>query len=125
MTLPGVAEKAVEALLEANPQMHWALVQRGLWVHGVKSLGDYAEAALAMTLEGRVDAIRCPTLLTMAESDFRSKTAENLFNELTCPKTLMRFTAAEGAGDHCEMPNRSLATLRMFDWLAETLHLDG
>ena len=123
---PGsVTEKAVEALLEANPQMHWALVQRGLWVHGVKSLGEYAEAALAMTLEGRVDAIRCPTLLTMAESDFRSKTAENLFAELTCPKTLMRFTAAEGAGDHCEMPNRSLATLRMFDWLAETLHLDG
>ena len=36
----------------------------------------------------------------------------------------MAFTAAEGAGDHCEMGNRSLATLRMFDWLAATLRLD-
>lgn len=123
---PGsLAEKALEALLATKPQMHWSLVQRGLWVHGVKSLGEYAEAALAMTLEGRVDAIRCPTLLTMAENDFRSKGAESLLAELTCPKTLMRFTAAEGAGDHCQMSNRSLATLGMFDWLAETLRLDA
>ena len=47
-----------------------------------------------------------------------------LFAELGCPKTLLRFTAAEGAGDHCEMANRSLANLRMLDWLAATLDLD-
>ena len=83
--------------------MRWALLQRGLWVHGVKSLGDYAEAALAMTLEGRVGDIRCPTLLTTAENDPLSQGAEALLAELACPKALLRFTAAEGAGDHCEM----------------------
>jgi hypothetical protein len=41
---------------------------------------------------------------------------------LPCPKTLIQFRAAEGAGDHCEMGNRSLLDQRVFDWLDETLH---
>jgi alpha-beta hydrolase superfamily lysophospholipase len=112
---------ALEALLKTNARMRWSLVQRGLWVHGVESLGEYAEAAMAMTLEGRVGMIRCPTLLTTAENDPLSHGAEALMAELTCPKTLLRFTAAEGAGGHCEMANRSLANLRMLDWLDATL----
>jgi alpha-beta hydrolase superfamily lysophospholipase len=95
---PGTAiEAALGKLVEASPKMHWPLVQRGLWVHGVKSLGEYVAAATAMTLEGRVAGIRCPTLLTTAEDDRLSKGAEALMAELTCPKTLMMFTAAEGA----------------------------
>lgn len=122
---PGsLAGKAVETLLAANPRMRWSLLQRGLWVHQVASLHDYVEAALAMTLEGRVGMIACPTLLTTAEDDMLSKGAAALLDELTCPKELLSFGAAEGAGDHCEMSNRSLATLRMLDWLSATLNLD-
>lgn len=119
------AEAKVEAALRADPRLHWAVFQRGFWVHGVTGFAGYAAAAMALTLDGRIDAIRCPTLLTTAENDMLSKGAEALFAELSCPKEFMRFTAAEGAGDHCEMGNRSLATLRMLDWLAATLALDG
>ena len=119
---PGtLLEAALEQAVKASPHMRWALLQRGVWVHGVKSLGEYAEAALAMTLEGRVGDIRCPTLLTTAENDPLSQVAEALLAELACPKALLRFTAAEGAGDHCEVQNRSLATLRVLDWLDATL----
>jgi hypothetical protein len=38
-----------------------------------------------------------------------------------CPKTLLRFTAAKGAGDHCEMRNRTLLDQRVFDWLDDIL----
>jgi alpha-beta hydrolase superfamily lysophospholipase len=109
------------AAAKASPRMHWSLVQRGLWVHGVKSLGDYAAAAMQMTLEGRVGMIRCPTLLTTAEDDPLSQGAGALLDELTCPKTLLSFAAAEGAGDHCELANRSLAQMRILDWLDATL----
>ena len=78
-----------------------------------------------MTLEGRVERIACPTLLTTAENDPLSQGAAALLAELTCPKTLLAFTAAEGAGGHCEMANRSLANLRMLDWLDATLGLIG
>jgi hypothetical protein len=96
-------------------------VQRGLWVHGVTSLGEYVAAAMRMTLDGRVGMIRCPMLLTTAEDDPLSKGAEALHAELACPKTLLAFAAAEGAGDHCELGNRSLAQMRMLDWLDATL----
>jgi hypothetical protein len=40
---------------------------------------------------------------------------------LSCPKTLIRFTRAEGAGDHCEMMNRSLLNRRTLDWFDAVL----
>jgi hypothetical protein len=73
-----------------------------------------------MTLEGRLGSVRCPTLLTAAELDQRSASAEAVLAGLRCPKTLLRFTAAEGAGEHCEMNNRSLVNRRVLDWLDET-----
>lgn len=122
---PGAAADAIEAALAkvvaASPKMRWALVQRGLWVHGVRSLAELLSAAMQLTLEGRVADIRCPTLLTMAENDPLARDAGTILAELRCPKALLRFTAAEGAGDHCEMRNRALANQRMLDWLDGTL----
>lgn len=72
---------------------------------------------------GRLESIRCPALLTHAEDDRLARSAEQVYEALTCPKALLRFTAAEGAGEHCEMGNRPLLDQRVFDWLDETLGL--
>ena len=72
-------------------------------------------------MKGRADLIRCPTLITAAENDPLARNAQTLFDALTCPKTLIRFAAAEGAGDHCEMMNRSLLNRTVLDWLDEIL----
>jgi pimeloyl-ACP methyl ester carboxylesterase len=72
-------------------------------------------------LDSRIDLIQCPTLLTMAEHDSLSESAAEVYQALRCPKTLIRFTAVEGAGDHCEMQNRSLLNRRVLDWLDITL----
>ena len=37
--------------------------------------------------------------------------------ELTCPKLLMRFTAAAAAETHCQAGAVAIATQRSFDWL--------
>jgi hypothetical protein len=116
-----IPEAAARAVTDGNPHMHWSIVQRGFWVHGVTDLAGFVAAGLQFTLEGRIGLIRCPTLLTTAEDDPLSQGAPALHNELACPKTLLRFTAAEGAGDHCEMAGRSLANRRILDWLHETL----
>lgn len=107
--------------INSNPDIHWKIVQRGFWVHGVNTMPDYIAATMAMTLDGRYDKIKCPTLLTTAENDPLSHGAEEVLGRLSCPKTLLSFTAAEGAGEHCEMRNRALANVRMIDWLDETL----
>ena len=70
-----------------------------------------------------VGIVRCPTLITWAESDPVAGFAEKLYEALSCPKTLIRFTNAEGAGEHCEMNARTLFHQRTFDWLDETLEV--
>lgn len=102
---------------EQNPRRHWTIMQRGFWVHGVDSVRGFLQAIVPFTLDGRVDAIACPTLLTRAENDPLGGTAQRIFDALRCPKTLLEFTAAEGAGDHCELFNRTLLNARVFDWL--------
>ena len=118
--LPDVDESALEpafAAIRANPQLYWTFVQRGLMVHGVDTPMDYLRACVEFRLSDRVSEIRCPTLVTQAENDPVAAYAGRLYDALTCPKTLLRFTAAEAAGDHCEAWSRSVYFQRAYDWL--------
>lgn len=119
--LPAPWLEKVEHIIVADPKLRWGVMQRGYWVHGVSSLRDYLAAVERFTLDGRVASIRCPTLVTVAEGDRLAYSAPALFDALSCPKQLLRFTAAEGAGGHCEMQNRSLLNQRVLDWLDEQL----
>ena len=121
---PDIDDATLAPLAEAihgDRAQRWAVEQRAFWVHGVSTLGEYLKATVAFTLEGRLDAVSCPTALTAAEADPLARSADQVYEGLRCPKTLLRFTAAEGAGDHCEMRNRTLLDQRAFDWLDEAL----
>jgi pimeloyl-ACP methyl ester carboxylesterase len=104
-------------MINADRKLRWSILQRGFWVNGVNDLRSFIKAMTEFTLVDRVGQIRCPMLITMAENDPLAAGAHEFFDALTSPKTLMRFTAAEGAGDHCEMGNRSIINHRMLDWL--------
>ena len=107
----------MDAFLRANPVLSWKVVQRGFWVHGVDNLRAILASAELFTMRGHAERIQCPTLITQAENDGLAADAGFFFAALRCPKTLMRFTAAEGADGHCEMKNRSLLNRRVLDWL--------
>jgi pimeloyl-ACP methyl ester carboxylesterase len=109
----------LDAFIRKDRVINWKIVQRGFWVHGVDNLRDYLRSAEQFTMDGHVGLIRCPTLLTMAENDSLGTHAPSFLEALDCPKTLFRFSAAEGAGSHCEMQNRSLLNRRALDWLDE------
>src|SRR5579875_2270094 len=103
--------------ISADRRLRWSVIQRGYWVHGVSTLADYLRSAAQFTLEGRVENIRCPTLITTADRDPLARGAQSLYDALTCPKAMLSFTAAEGDGDHVEIMNRSLLNRRALDWL--------
>ena len=113
----------LEQMISADRRLRWGVVQRGYWVHGVSSLREYLAAVEHYTLDGRLESIRCPTLVTVAEGDRLAHTAPALFEALRCPKQLLQFSAAEGAGGHCEMGNRTLLNQRVLDWLDEQLNV--
>jgi len=66
--------------------------------------------------------IRCPMLITDAEGEqFWPGQSQKLYDALSGPKTLLKFTAAEGADLHCEPKAPGLRAQRIFDWLDQTL----
>jgi alpha-beta hydrolase superfamily lysophospholipase len=117
---PAVLEPFVQASL-VNPVARWTLQQRAFMVHGVTTLLEYLRLAREYSLEAVVGQIRCPTLLTQAESDPLAANAGRIYDALRSPKALIRFTNAEGAGEHCEASNRPLFDQRVYDWLDEVL----
>src|SRR5918998_3505726 len=122
--VPDVDPKVLEPIvkhIQETPALRWAIIQRGFWVQGVGSLSEYLKLAEDYSLKEVVSQIRCPTLLTWAESDPLSWNADRIYDQLRCPKELLRFYDAEGAGDHCEAKTRPLFHQRAFDWLDETL----
>jgi len=106
---------------DAPSMLRWSLIQRGLWVNGVDSVYDYAVDMFHYELSSVAKDIACPTFLSMAEDDPVADYAPQLYDAITAPKVLERFTAAEGAGMHTEALARLLYDQRMFDWLDETL----
>lgn len=115
---PALLER-LDAIIRADPDLRWKVVQRGFWVHGVDNLRDYLRCAEEFTMRDHAGQIRCPTLLTMPENDPVASATPAFFQALRCRKTLLCFSASEGAGEHCEMRNRSLLNLRVLDWLDE------
>ena len=109
--------------LIADPTAGWAL-RRGTLVHGASDVIDYLEMLRAFTLEGHAGSIRCPTWVCSAEGDDISASAPRLVAALTCETAYVRFTAAEGAGDHCEVGARKLYHDRSFGWLDARLKPD-
>ena len=75
-----------------------------MYAMGAPTPRAYLAASLAYTLKnGVAERIACPTLVCEAEGDlFFKGQPQELYDHLTCRKTLMRFTEDEGAGAHCQ-----------------------
>jgi pimeloyl-ACP methyl ester carboxylesterase len=119
--IPDAALAPMAEAVHADRAQRWAVEQRGFWVHGVGTLADYLRATVAFDLEGRLTGIGCPTALIAAEDDPLARSTEQVYDALPGNKVLLRFRTVEGAGDHCEMRNRSLLDQRDFDWLDAVL----
>jgi dienelactone hydrolase len=115
-------DAAIEQLMAGNPNIRWAATH-GQYALGVDSPRALFAAFLDYTLaDGIAEQIACPTLVCEAASDiFFAGQPQLLFDHLTCPKTLLEFTAAEGAGAHCQAGAQRLAFARIYDWLDDTL----
>src|SRR5947209_10681378 len=107
---------------EGDPLLRWSLLRRGKWVHGKPTLFETLAELCRFRISDVADRISCPTLLTQAENDRLAAAAPKLYDALTVErKQLIKFTEAEGAGDHCEASGRRLFHQRAYDWLDETL----
>ncbi len=117
-------DAALDQRMAASPVSHWALN------HGMYAMGAATPRALGAAYldyhvrDGIAERITCPTLVCeAAEDEFFSGQPQLLYDHLTCAKTLLRFTAGEGAGAHCHAGAQRLAMARVYDWLDDTLQV--
>ncbi|GAA4735017.1 alpha/beta fold hydrolase [Modestobacter marinus] len=89
--------------------------------YGVTSPFDFFTAAREYALtDEQLAAITCPMLVTDPEHEqFWPGQSARMAAALTCPVTLLPFTADEGADGHCEPAAVGLRNERVFDWLDE------
>jgi alpha-beta hydrolase superfamily lysophospholipase len=120
--LESADEQAIMSLLQKNRSLYWKVVKRGFWTNGASDLTSFLVELSKWKLDvALVGEIRCPTLVTAAESDLASSNAKELYDALKCPKAMIRFSDSDGAGMHCEALNRSMANRQIFNWLDETM----
>jgi dienelactone hydrolase len=106
-----------------NPVPHyWSHVH---WTFGAKDMADFLAKAAAMDLNGHLDRIRVPFLVTHGASDrqiplaYAHQTYEQLVN---CPQRVLKiFTEREGGVEHVGADNMSFAREYIADWFAEQL----
>jgi alpha-beta hydrolase superfamily lysophospholipase len=120
-------DAALDQAMRASDVAHWALTH-GQYVMGGGTPRAFAARALDYHLrDGVAEKITCPALICEAESDlfFAGQPEEVLSHLTTADKTLLRFTAAEGADAHCHMGAQRHALVRIFDWLDERMAAVG
>jgi pimeloyl-ACP methyl ester carboxylesterase len=115
-------DAALDQAMKTMPTARWAF-SHGMFAFGALTPRAYLAKSLAYNLRnGVAESIACPTLVCEAEGDlFFKGQPQELYDHLTCRKTLMRFTDEEGAGAHCQAGAGRLAFARIYDWLDETL----
>ena len=116
------ADPAMDAQLEGflNDDRSREFYGSRIVAMGAETFGEWLRILVTYTLEGRVEHITCPTLVTEGEGDFASQ-SRMLFDALTCPKWFRAFTTAEGAGGHCEGMGQQLWLDEVGSWLAQQL----
>lgn len=105
-----------------NPVPHyWAHVQ---WVFGASDMDDFLARAAGMTLDGVVEKIEVPFLVTHGERDRQIALtyAHQTFDQLTSsPKRELKiFTDREGGVEHVGVDNMSYGRDFIADWIAQT-----
>jgi dienelactone hydrolase len=101
---------------------YWAHVQ---WVWGAKDMDNFMRIAENVHLDGVVERIKVPFLVTHGEKDsqipvhWAQRTYEQLVNS---PKRELKvFTEREGGVQHSSFDNPANAGAYIVDWVAETL----
>jgi fermentation-respiration switch protein FrsA (DUF1100 family) len=95
------------------------------WVFGAMDMEDFLEKTKDMDLNGHMDRIKVPFLVThgindrQISKDYANQTYDQLVNSRR--RELKWFTEREGGVEHVGADNHAFAIDYIADWFAETL----
>lgn len=89
--------------------------------HGITDPGAYFAEIRTFTMLDDAGLITCPTLLVESEHDPVGGGGPVLYDALTCPKELVRLTAAQGVDGHCGGLGQQVWADTVYGWLDRQL----
>ena len=91
--------------------------------YGTKDYFEWISKARQFNVRDVINRIKCPIFIADPEDEqFWPGQPQEVYEALTCPKTIVSFTAEEGANWHCQPMARALYDQRMHDWLNPIIH---
>jgi hypothetical protein len=116
-------DNLIRVQLRLNSRAAAALLLR-IRPFGRSSVYEAFKAIQEYNLTNVAEQIRCPMLITDPEGEqFWPGQSQKMYDAVSGPKTIMKFTLAEGGDLQCEPKIAGLRTQRIFDWLDQTLNL--
>jgi alpha-beta hydrolase superfamily lysophospholipase len=102
---------------------HPPSITRCMRLVGATTEDQAREKLKHFNLDEAAKKIRCPILILHGEEDaiVSPDAARQLYREVSCPKELKMFSAAEGGSWHCQHNGPTAAQAYVYDWLADTL----
>ena len=86
--------------------------------YGTDNAYTMFKCAQQYNLRDVIKQITCPVFISDPEHEqFWPGQAQEVYDALECPKTLVHFAAEDGVDWHCEPKGRAVYDQRMFDWL--------
>jgi pimeloyl-ACP methyl ester carboxylesterase len=118
-------EAIILAGMEKNTSLRWAITQ-GVWSFGSPSISAFIEETKKYTLKDVIGQIQCPTMVMEADGDiFFKGQPQKVFDELNVPKVFARFTAEDGAENHCQSGALAYKDEVVFNWIDDILKLSA
>jgi len=99
-----------------------------MWILNAETIDEALRKLEDFRLDGVVQQMRCPFLLTHGEEDKQVpvKDAQALFDAVGSEdKTFKLFSIKEGGSQHCQRDNLSLGVTYICDWLQKKLCNEG
>ncbi|TGD99671.1 alpha/beta hydrolase family protein [Methylobacterium nonmethylotrophicum] len=114
-------QRIVEVEMHKNTPLKWNINQ-GTWSFSVPDAAGILDTSKQYTLRDIANQIQCACLVMEAEDDiFFTGQPERVYDELKAPKTFARFTAKDGAENHCQSGALSYKDEVVFNWIDATL----
>lgn len=116
----GALYDVLKDLYDPYPPLHEQLQ----WIGGCKSDAEAREKYAAFTLEGQLQKVRCPVLVTHGARDHMVpvSSAQRLFDELGVKdKELRIYDDETGGSGHCSVDNWTQVVAFQIDWLLDRL----
>lgn len=118
---PAKFNQIMNEQMTKDVETYW-FYQNAMWTMNASTPADVMVKLKAYTLEGVVQMIDCSMLIVDSESDaFLKGQPQKVYDRLTCPKTLLKFSAETTAQAHCQMGAIAISNESIFAWLDQTL----